>query len=58
MQNRLQLNLDKSEALIVDIANQLRVVTPALSSVFVAGVELPTAGEMKVRCRTKSATDF
>ena len=41
MQNGLQLNPDKSEALIIGTANQLRAVTPAVSSVSVAGVDLP-----------------
>jgi len=48
MQNGLQLNPDKSEALIVGTASQLHAVTPAMSSVSVAGVELPVAGKMKV----------
>jgi len=47
MQNGLQLNPDKSEALIIGTANQLRAVTPAISSVSVAGVDLPVADEMK-----------
>jgi len=50
MQNRLQLNPDKSEALIVGTANQLRAVTPAVLSVSVAGVDLPVAEE-GARCR-------
>ena len=45
MQNGLQLNPDKSEALIVGTANQLRAVTPAVSSVSVAGVDLSVAEE-------------
>jgi len=47
MQNGLQLNPDKSEALIIGTANQLRAVTRAVSSVYVAGVNLPVADEMK-----------
>jgi len=47
MQNGLQLNPDKSEALIIGTANQLRTVTPAVSSVSVAGVDLPVADELK-----------
>jgi len=47
MQNGLQLNPDKSEALIIGTANQLCTVTPAISSVSVAGVNLPVADEMK-----------
>ena len=47
MQNGLQLNPDKSEALIIGTANQLHAVTPAVSSVSVADVNLPVADEMK-----------
>ena len=47
MQNGLQLNPDKSEALIIGTANQLRAVTPAVSPVSVAGVDLPVADELK-----------
>jgi len=47
MQNGLQLNPDKSKALIIGTANQLRAVTPAASSVSVAGVNLPVAEEIK-----------
>jgi len=36
LQNRLQLNLDKSEALIIGTTNQLRAVTSSVSSVVVA----------------------
>ena len=44
-----QLNLDKSEALIVGTNNQLHAVTSSVSSsVSVAGVDLPVAEEMKV----------
>ena len=42
-----QLNLDKSEALIVGTNNQLHAVTSSVSSVSVAGVYLPVS-EMKV----------
>ena len=45
LQNGLQLNPDKSEALIVGTTNQLRAVT---SSVSVAGVDLPVADDIKV----------
>ena len=45
LQNGLQLNPDKLEALIVGTTNQLRVVT---SSVSVAGVDLPVADDIKV----------
>ena len=47
MQNGLQLNPDKSQALIIGTANQQRAITPAVSSVSVAGVNLPVADEMK-----------
>ena len=47
MQNGLQLNPDKSEALIMGTANQLRAAS-SLSSVKVAGVELPVAEDIKV----------
>jgi len=48
LRNGLQINSDKSEALIVGTANQLQVATASLSSVTVAGVDLPVADEMKV----------
>ena len=48
MQNGLQLNLDKSEALIIGTAHQLRAATSTVSSVTVADVDLPLANEMKV----------
>jgi len=48
LHNGLQLNPDKSEALIVGTNNQLHAVTSSLSSVSVAGVDLPVAEEMKV----------
>jgi len=48
LQNGLQLNLDKSEALIVGTTNQLRVVTSSVSSVSVAGVDLLVANDIKV----------
>ena len=48
MQNGLQLNPDKSEALIVGTAHQLRAATSTMSSVTVADVNLPLANEMKV----------
>ena len=47
MEQRGELNPDKSEALIVGTANQLRAVTPAISSVSVAGVDLPVAEDLK-----------
>jgi len=47
-QNGLQLNPDKSEALIVGTTNQLRAVTSSVSSVYVAGVDLPVADDIKV----------
>jgi len=48
LQNGLQLNPDKSEALIVGTNNQLRAVTSSVPSVSVAGVDLPVADDMKV----------
>jgi len=47
LQNGLQLNPDKLEALIIDTANQLHAASSAVSSVFIAGVDLPVADEMK-----------
>jgi hypothetical protein len=47
MQNGLQLNPNKSEALLVRAANQLQAVS-SLTSVFVAGVDLPVADSMRV----------
>jgi len=47
MQNGLQLNPEKSEALIVGTANQLHAVTSAVTSVSVAGVDLSVANDMK-----------
>jgi len=44
----LQLNPDKSKALIIGTTNQLQVATASLSSMTVAGVDLPVADEMKV----------
>jgi len=46
MQTGLQLNPDKSEALIMGTANQLRAAS-SLSSVNVAGVDLPVAEDIK-----------
>ena len=48
LQNGLQLNPDKSEALIVGTSPQLRQVTPDVPLVTVAGVDLPVAADMKV----------
>ena len=48
MRNGLQLNPEKSEALIIGITNQLQVATASLSSVTVAGVDLPVADKTKV----------
>jgi len=45
---RLQLNPDKSEALIIGTANQLRTANSAITSVCVADVEPPVANEIKV----------
>jgi len=48
MRNGLQLNPDRSEALIIGTTNQLQVGTASLLSVTVARVNLPVADEMKV----------
>jgi len=48
MQNGLQLNPDKSEALIVGTSSQLIQVLPAVPSLTVAGVNLPVFEEIKV----------
>ena len=48
MQNGLQLNTGKSEALIVGTAHQLRAATSTVSSISVTDVNLPLANEMKV----------
>ena len=48
LQNGPQLNPDKAEALIVGTTNQLRAVTSSVSSVSVAGVDLPVADDIKV----------
>ena len=50
LQNGLQLNPDKSEALMIGTANQLLAVSSTVSSVSLAGVGLPVglADEMKV----------
>ena len=48
LQNGLQLNLDKSEALFVGTANQRCVVDSFASSVSVAGVDLPVSEDLKV----------
>ena len=47
MQNGLQLNPDKSKALIVGTANQLHAITSAVTSVSVASVDLSVANDMK-----------
>ena len=47
MQNGLQLNPDKSEALFMGTATQLRAVS-SLKSVSVADVDLPVADSMRV----------
>ena len=44
----MQLNPDKSEALIIGTANQLRTANSAITSVCVADVQLPVADEIKV----------
>ena len=47
MQNGLQLNPDKSEVLLMGMTNQLRAAY-CLTSLSVAGVDLPVADSMKV----------
>jgi len=48
LQNELQLNPEKSEALVIGTANQLRTAKSAITSVCVADVQLPVADEIKV----------
>jgi len=48
LQNGQLLNPDKSEALIIGTTNQLHALTSFVSSVIVAGVDLPVADEIKV----------
>ena len=48
LQNGLQLNPDKLEALVVGTSRRLQAATSTMSSVSVAGVDLPMADEMKV----------
>jgi len=48
LHNGMQLNTDKSEALIIGTANQLSTANSAITSVCVADVELPVANEIKV----------
>jgi len=48
LRNGLQVNPDKSETLIIGTTKQLQVATASLSSLTVAGVDLPVADEMKV----------
>ena len=48
MQNGLQLNIDKSEALVAGTPSKLQVVTSTTSSVTVARADLPLAEDMKV----------
>jgi len=48
MQNGLQLNPDKSEALVIGTSQQLHQASAVVPSVNVAGVDLPVAEQMKV----------
>jgi len=48
MQNGLQLNPDKSEALLVETSQQLKQARSAVPSVTIAGVDLPVAEQTKV----------
>ena len=58
LQNGLQLNSDKSEALIVGTNNQLCAMTSSVSSVSVAGVDLPVVDDIEVLGgRAGSASD-
>ena len=56
LQNGLQLNPDKTEALIIGTTNQLRAVMSSVSSVSVAGVDLPVADEISAGGRARSAS--
>ena len=57
LQNGLQLNLDKSEAVIVGTTSQLHAVMSSMSSVSVAGVDLPVAEVISAGSRHWSAAD-
>ena len=59
MQNGLQLNPDKSEALVFGTGKQLRT-TSTVTSVTVAGVDLPVSDRMKVLhgCHNGSKPDL
>jgi len=46
--NSLQLNPDKSQALVIGTTNQLHATTSPVTTVSVAGVDLPVADELKV----------
>jgi len=48
LQNGLQHNPEKSEVLVIGTSSQLQVATSNLSSVSVAGVDLPVAEKMKI----------
>ena len=48
MQNGLQLNPDKSEALVIGTTNQLHATTSHVTTVAVTSVDLPVADELKV----------
>ena len=48
MQNGLQLNPDKSETPVIGTSNQLQAASSSLTTISVAGVDLPTAEHMKV----------
>jgi len=48
LQNGLQLNPDKSEALVIGTAKQLRTANSAITSVCVADVRLPVADKIQV----------
>jgi len=48
LQNSLQLNPEKWEALVVGTSSQLQVTTSTMSSVSIAGIDLPVVDEMKI----------
>jgi len=48
LQNSLQLNPDRSEALVIGTANKSQTTASAVSTVSIARVQLPVADQMKV----------
>ena len=47
LQNGLQLNPEKSEALVIGTSIELQVTTSTMSSMSVTGIYLPVTDEMK-----------